>query len=216
MEEGRFTTQDFAALDDVSRETFADFEQYSSLLSKWNRTINLVSPKAAEDFWGRHALDSWQLAAHIPENAQKLLDLGSGAGFPGIAIAIACKQRGQGHVTLVESAGKKAMFLRTVIRELGLPADVWADRAEKCSSEPCDIITARAFAPLPRLLGYAHPFWGKGTTALLLKGQGVSDELTEAAKTWIYKENQWASRSDPTGVILQIKGLAPRSDPEAQ
>ncbi len=212
MGEGRFTAQDFAALDDVSRETFADFEQYSTLLSKWNRTINLVSPKAAEDFWGRHALDSWQLAAHIPKTAQKLLDLGSGAGFPGIAIAIACKQREQGHVTLVESAGKKAMFLRTVIRELDLPADVWADRAEKRPAEPCDVITARAFAPLPRLLAYAHPFWGEGTTALLLKGQGVSDELTEAAKTWIYRDAQWVSRSDPTGVILQIRDLAPRSD----
>lgn len=209
-----FTAQDFAALSDVSRETFADFQSYEALLAKWNRKINLVSPAAAKDFWGRHALDSWQLAAHLPSHAQRGLDLGSGAGFPGIALAIACKARGQGHVTLVESAGKKASFLRTVIRELDLPAKVWADRAEKMPPEPFDIISARAFAPLPRLLTYAHPFWGEGTIALLLKGKGVDAELTQARKTWIYNVESTQSLSDPAGAVLKISGLAPRAAPQ--
>lgn len=211
MSETSFTADDFAALDDVSRETFSDFQSYEALLAKWNRKINLVSPAAAKDFWGRHALDSWQLAPLLPEKFDKLLDLGSGAGFPGIAMAIACKARGQGEVTMVESAGKKASFLRTVIRELNLPAKVWADRAENMPAQRFDVITARAFAPLPRLLTYAHPFWGQGTTALLLKGQGALEELTLAENSWIYNVTTTASRSDATGIILQINDLAPRT-----
>lgn len=209
MSDSLFTAQHFSELEDVSRETFSDFQAYEALLAKWNRKINLVSPTAAKDFWGRHALDSWQLAELLPKNATTLLDLGSGAGFPGVAMAIACKQRGEGTVTLVESAGKKATFLRTVIRELGLPAKVWADRAEDMPPQPYDIITARAFAPLPRLLTYAHPFWGEGTTALLLKGQGVQEELTDAQNSWIYDVTHIASRSNSTGVILQINNLVP-------
>lgn len=192
-----------------------DFQHWKSLLDQWNNRINLVSQNAMADFWTRHALDSWQLWPHIPESAQTLLDLGSGAGFPGIAMAIGCKSRGMGHVTLVESAGKKANFLRTVIRELDLPAKVWADRAEKLSQHhtfqgPYDVITARAFAPLPRLFTYAQAFWGEGTEALLLKGETVTDELTQASESWIYHVTQLASVSDPSGSILKIKGLQSR------
>lgn len=209
-----FTAQDFADLPDVSPETFVDFQTYQALLLKWNRKINLVSPAAAQDFWGRHALDSWQLAALLPDEFDNLLDLGSGAGFPGIAMAIACKENGYGEVTLVESAGKKAAFLQTVIRELGLPAKVWAGRAEAMPQQHYNIITARAFAPLPRLLTYAHPFWGEGTTALLLKGQGAQEELTQAQNSWIYNVMKIESRSDSTGVILQINDLAPKVELE--
>ena len=211
MPDKTFTAHDFESLSNVSRETFADFQAYESLLVKWNRKINLVSPAAAKDFWGRHALDSWQLTALLPDNFDNLLDLGSGAGFPGIAMAIACKQNGHGKVMLVESAGKKAAFLRTVIRELNLPAKVWADRAEAMTPQHYDVITARAFAPLPRLLTYAHPFWGEGTTALLLKGQGAQEELTQAQNNWIYSVKHIASLSDSTGVILQINDLAPKA-----
>ncbi len=160
-----------------------------------------------DDFWGRHALDSWQLWPLVPEKTETLLDLGSGAGFPGIALAIGCKRAGQGHVTLVESAGKKANFLRTVIRELDLPATVWADRAEKMPPQVFDFISARAFAPLPRLLTYAQPFWGEGTTALLLKGINAQTELTQAQESWKFDVVEFQSLSDPDGVILQISGL---------
>jgi 16S rRNA (guanine527-N7)-methyltransferase len=206
-----YTADDFAAEKDVSRETLTDFAAWQALLVKWNRTINLVSPSALDGFWLRHALDSWQVAAYIPagETEFSCLDLGSGAGFPGLAVAIACKHRGVGQVTLVESAGKKANFLRTVIRELGLPATVWADRAEKLSPKPYDIITARAFAPLPRLLTYAQPFWGETTKAVLLKGQAASEELTEAQKYWTFNVTTQQSRSDENGDILMIEGLSP-------
>ncbi|WP_371396595.1 16S rRNA (guanine(527)-N(7))-methyltransferase RsmG [Fretibacter rubidus] len=206
-----YTAQDFANELDVSRETYEAFAAWEALLVKWNRTINLVSPSALSGFWLRHALDSWQVAALLPsaEDAPNVscLDLGSGAGFPGLAVAIACKARGAGQVTLVESAGKKANFLRTVIRELDLPATVWADRAEKLTPKPYDIITARAFARMPRLLTYAQPFWGKGTKAVLLKGQNMQAELTEAQKCWSFEHDNRQSRSDPQGAVVVITGL---------
>lgn len=187
------------------------FQAWKALLERWNERINLVSKAAMEDFWTRHALDSWQLWPLVPESTETILDLGSGAGFPGIALAIGCKIREQGEVTLVESAGKKANFLRTVIRELDLPAQVWADRAEKLPSKPYDIISARAFAPLPRLFTYAQPFWGKGTEALLLKGANANTELTQAQESWSYHVETLQSQSDPDGVILRISDLKARS-----
>ncbi len=188
-----------------------EFQAWKALLERWNKKINLVSRAAMEDFWTRHALDSWQLWPLVPEHAQTIIDLGSGAGFPGIALAIGCKRDGKGEVTLVESAGKKANFLRTVIRELDLPARVWADRAEKFPPKTFDLVSARAFAPLPRLLTYAQPFWGAATQALLLKGQSVGEELTQAEESWIYHVEEFQSLSDPDGVILRISELKPRN-----
>ncbi len=200
---------DFHEITNVSHETLKNFRQWKGVLERWNNRINLVSPSAMADFWGRHALDSWQLWDFVPKNTKTILDFGSGAGFPGIAMAIACKQAGRGEVLMVESAGKKANFLRAVIRELELPASVWADRAEKLEPQPYDVITARAFAPLPRLLTYAQPFWGKHTIGLLLKGQTAEQELTQAQKTWTFNVEKQASRSNETGIILRLTDLQP-------
>ena len=205
-----YSFEDFARDSDVSRETLADYQAWHALLVKWNRKINLVSPTAMDDFWRRHALDSWQIWSHIPETASKLIDLGSGAGFPGLAMAIGCKARDHGDVTLVESAGKKTTFLRTVIRELGLPAMATSERAETIEPSRHDIITARAFAPLPRLFSYAQPFWGEGTIGLFLKGEAVSEELTEASKEWTYNVESIPSLSDTTGCLLRITELRRR------
>ncbi len=209
--------QSFAA--EVSEGVLQDFKAWQTLLDKWNARINLVSKGAMGDFWGRHALDSWQLWPLVPKTAETILDLGSGAGFPGIAMAIGLKHRNQadgdkgqgGTVMLVESAGKKANFLRAVIRELDLPASVWADRAENIPPQPYDIISARAFAPLPRLLTYAQPFWGSETIGLFLKGQTAQEELTQAEKQWTYNVGITPSRSEDLGVILKITGLEPKS-----
>ena len=205
------TAKEFADITNVSRETLQDYKHWKFLLERWNQRINLVSPGALTDFWGRHALDSWQLWPLVPETADTFLDLGSGAGFPGLAMAIGCKARGRGLVTLVESAGKKANFLRAVARELDLPVTIWADRAENLPAKPYDVITARAFAPLSRLMTYAQPFWGKNTVALLLKGENVAEELTQAEKTWISNVESFPSRSDSRGVILKITGLEEKS-----
>ncbi len=205
-----YSFEDFASDSDVSRETLSDYQAWHALLLKWNRKINLVSPTAMDDFWRRHALDSWQIWPHVPETASKFIDLGSGAGFPGLAMAIGCKARAQGDVTLVESAGKKTTFLRTVIRDLGLPASASSERAEKLEPEPHDVITARAFAPLPRLFSYAQPFWGEGTTGFFLKGEAAQEELTKASKEWTYDVEIIPSRSDTTGCLLKITELRRR------
>ena len=205
-----YSFEDFARDSNVSRETLADYQAWHTLLLKWNRKINLVSPSALGDFWRRHAMDSWQIWPHIPKTASKLIDLGSGAGFPGLAMAIGCKSRGQGSVTLVESAGKKTTFLKTVIRELNLPANAISERAENIEPESYDVITARAFAPLPRLLAYAQPFWGEGTIGLFLKGEAAEQELTESSKEWRYNVESIPSRSDVTGCLLKITELRRR------
>lgn len=206
-----YRQKDFSEEPDVSRETLSDFAKWQALLEAWNNRINLVSKAGLEDYWERHALDSWQLWQHAPDSAQSFLDLGSGAGFPGLAMAIGCKQRERGQVTLVDSAHKKTVFLRTVIRELDLPAQALSDRLENITVQPYDVITARAFAPLPRLLDYAHVFWGPSTRALFLKGENVADELTEAQKYWTYKLETIPSRSDPAASVLIMTDLCAKS-----
>lgn len=206
-----YSAEDFAKETNVSRETLAEYQAWHALLLKWNKKINLVSPTALDDFWRRHALDSWQLTPYMPDRPLNYIDLGSGAGFPGIALAIAAKaQNFQSHVLMVESAGKKASFIRTVIRDLNLPASVTSQRAEKIASKAYDVVSARAFAPLDRLLNYAQPFWGEGTIGLFLKGGNVQDELTEADKSWRYKAEIIPSLSDSTGCILKVTGLSPK------
>lgn len=211
-----YTAADFAAEPDVSRETFEDFQHWEELLRKWNRKINLVSSAALDDFWLRHALDSWQICRHLPEkNAAKIIDFGSGGGFPGLAVAIALKSRSKagraGGVTLVESAGKKVNFLRTVIRELDLPARALSLRIEALPPEKYDVITARAFAPLPKLLSYAEPFWDEGTRALLLKGEKFEEELTEAAESWQFDVERLSSLTDSGGQLLLVSSLQSRT-----
>ena len=201
----------FAREEGLTDTVLQNFDAWHRLLTQWNAKINLVSKSAAEHFWFRHALDSWQVSRHIPAGAQAILDLGSGSGFPGLALAIAAKdQQPTSQITLVESAGKKASFLRTVIRELNLPATVKSERAETMPPLPYNVISARAFAPLPRLLTYAQPFWGEHTKAVLLKGQALPEELTEAQKYWSFQSDISQSRSDPQGEIVVITDLKKR------
>lgn len=192
----------------ITEDILTDFRAWYALLVKWNARINLVSKSAMDEFWLRHALDSWQVAKHVPESSTALLDLGSGGGFPALALAISAKhQKPERHITLVESAGKKANFLRTVIRELGLPATVKSERVENLDPEPFDVITARAFAPLPKLLSYAAPFWEAHTLALLLKGQGAADEITDARQNWAFEHDLIPSKSDPDASLLKLSHL---------
>ena len=206
---------DFAARSNVSRETLADYAAWHAHLRKWNAKINLVAPSTLESFWGRHALDSQQICPYLPQTAQIILDLGSGAGFPGIASAIHVKQSadslGQGgHVHLVESAGKKASFLKTVIRELGLPATVHSERIEALPPMRADVITARAFAPLPRLFDYALPHIHKDTLFILPKGEKAADEIENAQQAWTFSLETVKSITQDGASLLIIKDLAPK------
>jgi 16S rRNA (guanine527-N7)-methyltransferase len=195
----------FTAATAAAHSQIADLERFRSLLAEWNEKMNLVGPSALEAFWGRHAYDSAQLLALAPE-ARTWADLGAGAGFPGIVLAILLKGRDGAHVHLVESMAKRCRFLEAATGALGLPATVHNARAESLSL-PVDIVTARACAPLPRLLEFAWPWLRKGATGLFLKGQDVESELAEATRYWDFELECMASLSDPSGQIVRIRKL---------
>lgn len=202
-----YTAQNFMTATDVSRETLALFEKWENLLTHWNKSINLVQKATVSEFWSRHALDSAQLFASLPDRARECLDLGSGAGFPGLALAIMGRGRVGFHVDLIEANGKKSSFLRTVIRELGLPARAISERAESLPAKPYDVISARAFAPLPKLLDYAAPFWAEHTVGIFPKGRAYQDELVAARESYDYDVQIKASESDEAGKVLIISNL---------
>ena len=155
-------------------------------LLAWQRRMNLVASSTEPTLWTRHVADSLQLLALAPD-ARIWADLGSGGGFPGVVIACALADIPGAQVHLVESSGKKAAFLHEAVRATGVPATVHARRIEdfvKNAPVPIDVVTARAVAPLPKLLALAYPLLKTGTLGLFPKGQDVARELTEAAKCW--------------------------------
>jgi 16S rRNA (guanine527-N7)-methyltransferase len=201
-----FGPQEFASKTDVSRETLAHLKAYAELLAGWNARHNLVSAKSLEDLWQRHFWDSAQLAPLIPAQARTLADLGSGAGFPGLVLAEML--RGRVAVTLYEATAKKCAFLTAAAERMVLPVAIRNLRTEDAPVQVFDVVTARACAPLPRLLTYAQRFTGPNTVCLFLKGQNVGSELTEAHKSWKMKVRQVPSLSDSSGTILELTELA--------
>lgn len=198
---------EFAATTNVSRETLLRLETYVAHLLKWQAAINLVGADSLADVWRRHILDSAQLADYIPPDASTLTDLGSGAGFPGLVLAIMLDRP----VRLVEASGKKAAFLREVARLTQAPAIVHHGRIEKADTWSSDVVLARALAPLTLLLDYAEPFLrpaGEGATCIFLKGARAEEELTEASESWTMTVERFQSVSDPTGIILRIRDIA--------
>ena len=188
----------------VSRETLERLKLYAELLVKWNGTINLVSDKSLEDLWRRHMLDSAQLFDLLPpeppDRARTLVDLGSGAGFPGMVMSIL----GAGEVHLIESDQRKIQFLREVARNVEADAHIHGVRIENLRSIQADVVTARGLASVDELIGYAAAFLRPDGYALFLKGRRVQEELTEAEKQWKIKATRIPSRSDPSGTILQV------------
>lgn len=175
-------------------------EIYKNLLIKWNRSINLISETSVAQIWDRHIQDSWQLVSII-EPKPVLTDFGSGAGFPGLVLAIADAAN---EVRLIEADKRKASFLREVIARLGLKAKVFCERIERIESWKSDVITARALAPLPELLEYISDFYKDSTEIWLLKGIKLKEELGEARKSWKFKEDITATDA---GYIIKITDL---------
>lgn len=195
-------------MEPVSRETEAALRQYCALLLKWQEKINLISPTTTKDAWARHFEDSLQLLTRLPDSG-RLYDLGSGAGFPGLVLAIA---RPDLKVTLVESDSKKCAFLQTVSRETGARVRILNSRIEAAVlSEPApDILTARALAGLSELLDYTAP-WIATNSALMAffpKGANYLTEL-EAAKAagWAFDLDDWRSKTDPAARILRLQNI---------
>ena len=173
-------------LNPVSRETEQRLTRFVDLLATWQKTTNLISPATLPEIWTRHVADSLQLFSFAPE-AKLWIDLGSGGGFPGIPIACLLADIPGAQVHLVESNGKKAAFLREAARILALPVTVHAERIEDFAQSfagKADVISARALAPLVKLLPDAYSLLKAGTKCLFPKGQDVGSELTEAAKYW--------------------------------
>ena len=195
------TAEEVCELLDVSRETISQFQEYLVLLKKWQLRINLVSNSTLTHAWQRHILDSAQLAAFYPLNTKRILDVGSGAGFPGLVLAI----MGGVQVDLVESDQRKAIFLSTVIRLLGLPAKVHNRRIETMPNIFPDVITARAVAPVPKLLKLIENNINKDTVCLFLKGASVQDELTNLQTYSKMISTTHQSLSNPNGVVLKMK-----------
>lgn len=202
------TPEQFAALAPIHPDSLDDYRAWEVSLRKWNARINLVAPKSLPEFWQRHALDSAQLIPLIPESARTIVDFGSGAGFPGLSLAIQAKHAGLDQtVHLIESARKKASFLKTVSRETSLLTIVHADRIEALPELNADVITARAFAPLQRLLPLASRHLSANGQIILLKGMAVDEDVSLARQTWTFDLQQTPSLSDETGCILTITGL---------
>lgn len=204
---------------DVSRETLDHLIVYKELLEKWQRRINLVGPATLPDVWNRHFLDSAQLFPLIQASLKgrrgpcALIDLGSGAGFPGLVLALVARGAGQPlQAHLIESDRRKAAFLAEVCRATGLAraVTIHAERIEKLPLERlprADIVTARALAPLYDLLDYAAPLLAPHGVGLFLKGAKAGDELTQAAKHWTMRVDRFPSRTDPSGTILRVAAL---------
>ena len=204
--------QSFAQAFSVSRETIERLQIYENLLKKWQQAHNLVATKTLAHIWSRHFADSAQLCALAPQ-ANMWLDIGSGAGFPGMVLAIMAGSESDKTYHLVESVGRKCTFLETVKRETGAPTQIHCQRIEtiiEFSPQKPDIITARALAPLDRLLGFAAPYMGEHTKLILPKGRGVDNELKLAAKAWIFDVQTIASLTEPDGRIVMVSKLEKR------
>ena len=191
------------APNDVSRETLEAIEQFSSLLLRWNRTVNLIAAGDEPLLWQRHIADSLQLVPMIRPLPNRAIDLGSGAGFPGLILALATGV----HFDLIEADMRKAAFLREAGRITRAPLKVHASRIEATAVLPAPLITARALAPLPKLLALAAPLLVPGGTCLFLKGSSAQTELTAAAAEWHMQVQCVPSRTAPNACILGISDL---------
>ena len=218
----------------VSRETIERLKTYDSVLRTWQRTINLVAPSTLDEVWHRHFADSAQLlelalaareagpapdsASESPQKGEKRwLDLGSGGGFPGLVLAILLAERDPAvRVTLVESDSRKAAFLGEVARKTGVAVEIRAERSEKYAtqdkSQIREVITARALAPLPKLLGLVLPYFSPRTVALFPKGREVDSEIGEAQRMFGFDAELAPSMTDPDGRVVIVRNLAVKTE----
>jgi len=205
--------ESFAEAFRVPRETILRLTRYGELLGHWQKTTNLVGPSTLKDLWSRHFADSAQLRNLAPA-ARLWLDLGSGAGFPGLVVAMLQTGTPDFRMHLVESNRKKCAFLAEVVRAVQAPVDIHAMRieelAERAQSLRPDVVSARALAPLPRLFELAAPFFGEGTRGLFLKGREAEAEIAAARPGWTFDVRLHPSVTAKDSHIVEIAGLHER------
>jgi len=213
MMDDTLTPKSFQDQTGVSGDVLDRLRLYVELLAKWQRRINLVSASTLKDVWRRHILDSAQLHHHLPPNS-RVLDLGSGAGFPGLVLAV----MGGCHVQLVESDVRKCAFMMEARRVMGLEAGevkIHNARIEELDPKECgmpDVVTSRALASLEKLLLLAEPFLEEKAVCLFLKGEKAEQELTIADNVWRMRAHRIPSLSNPSGVILHLSEITRHHD----
>lgn len=199
----------------VSRETIDRLKIYESVLTKWQRAVNLVAPKSLPDIWQRHFADSLQIAPLIPASARTLVDLGSGGGFPGLVLAAHFADAGGPAVTLVESDQRKAAFLREAARAMEISVDILSTRIENDANlaalSGVDIVTARALARLSRLFALVQPFVSRETVCIFMKGRDAAQEIAEARRNWSFECTAHPSKTDEQAKVAVITRIAPRT-----
>jgi 16S rRNA (guanine527-N7)-methyltransferase len=204
----------FAEAFKVPRETIHRLTRYAELLNRWQKAINLVAPSTLPQLWSRHYADSAQLRSLAPD-ARVWLDLGSGAGFPGLVVAILKTGTPDFRMHLVESNHKKCAFLAEVVRATEAPVDIHAMRieqlAETAQSLKPDVVSARALAPLPRLFELAAPLFGEGTRGLFLKGREAQAEIEAARQAWTFDARLHASLTAKDASIVEVAGLGQKT-----
>ena len=192
----------------VSRETIASLKRFEDLIRRWSKAINLVSPSTLDTLWSRHILDCLQIVDLLPTAPQRYVDFGSGAGLPGIVVAAGLSERGSDtEITLVESDKRKSAFLMTAARELGLRLNVRSERIESLHSLRADAISARALAPLTRLLAYQERHGLADCVGIYPKGTQVATEIEEALEDWRFTCERRPSKTSPDSTILMIGDL---------
>ena len=198
-------------LGNVSRETRQRLDDFAVLYEKWSPRINLTAPSTQSDFWRRHVGDSAQLIDLAPA-AKHWVDLGSGGGFPGMVVAILLQDVPGTRVELVESNRKKTAFLQAVKAQCAASAIIHPARIEDVTGHirNPEIVTARALAPLPKLLDLTAPWLQHGARALFHKGRGYASEIEDSHAKWAFDLVRHESRIDAESVILDITNLRPR------
>jgi 16S rRNA (guanine527-N7)-methyltransferase len=206
----------FRSAFEVSRETVERLAIYERLLRQWQKAVNLVAPSTLSDVWHRHIADTAQVADLVPPSAKSLLDLGSGGGFPGLVLAIMLSERHSIRTVLVESDARKAAFLRDVARGTGTLVEILSTRIENEETQlrvgTVDVVTARALAPLSRLLTLAAPFFTAPTVGLFLKGRDVHGEITAARGVWQFDVELVPSRTDANGRVAVVRSIAANTE----
>lgn len=193
----------------VSRETEEKLRCFADLLAVWTRKINLIAPSTHPQIWERHIQDSLQIYPLVQAGWRSWVDLGSGGGLPGIVVAIlAAEDARETTVTLIESDGRKCAFLRAALRETGVKATIINQRIEDVPGLSADVVSARALAPLPKLMSFTHHHLAPDGTALFQKGQNANQEIDEALERWSFACEKHPSQTASDGVVLKIGDLA--------
>lgn len=192
----------------IAPDTASRLDALADVLARWQAAINLVAPSSLPQLWTRHIADSLQLWPLAPGAARSWVDLGAGAGFPGLVVAaMAAERRPDLAVALVESDARKCAFLAEAARAMGLVVDIQRRRIETDPPRRHDVVSARALAPFDRLCGFAATHLAEGGVALFPKGAEVERELTAASRAWHYRLTRTASLTDPAGVVLTVTEL---------